>query len=247
MGYELVFYFLVYFLGSCIGSFLGVCIHRIPEKRSIVHPPSTCEECGVRLKWYDMFPVFSALYLRGRCRNCGASFSLRHALVEFLVGVLYVLIVWRYGLTLQALLALYLSSVLVVCFFTDLNRRIIPNMVVLTGFVGGLFILTAMLLTGEVSLPAYLLRILYSVGPSVVLIAFGIFTDAIGAGDAKLISLFGLFFGSYALLAVGFGFVLAGVFAGVLLAIRRLDLKSALPMAPFLTLSFLFSLFVRLS
>lgn len=242
----IIFYLLVYFLGSSIGSFLGVCIDRIPVKRSIVHPPSACDSCGARLKWYDMVPVFSALLLRGRCRNCGAVFSLRLALVEFLVGLLYVAIVYTLGVSLEALLALFLSSVFVVCFFTDLDRRIIPNKVVLTGFSGGFTLLLSMYLTENMEINTLFMRLLYAIVPSLILMLFSMSIGGIGAGDAKLVSLFGLYFGVYSPVAIGTGFLFGAVFATSALLLKKIDRKTGVPMAPFFAISFIFSIFFRL-
>ncbi len=80
--------------GASVGSFLNVCIYRIPAGKSVISPPSACDDCGSRLKWYDMIPILSALWLRGRCRMCGARFSVRHAFVELLTGAVFAYIVW---------------------------------------------------------------------------------------------------------------------------------------------------------
>ena len=95
---DIILYIIIFLFGIVIGSFLNVCIFRIPNKEDIVKTGSHCMSCGYRLKWYDMVPVISFLILRGKCRKCGAKLSVQYPLIEAANGILYVLIVWTGGL-----------------------------------------------------------------------------------------------------------------------------------------------------
>ena len=108
-------------LGLAISSFLNVCIDRLPEGKSIVAPPSHCPYCGRRLAPFDMIPVLSYVLLKGRCRYCGAPIPRRILVVESITGLLFVLLWYRYGLSLQLVLATLYTCFFIVIFFIDLN------------------------------------------------------------------------------------------------------------------------------
>lgn len=239
---------LLFALGASIGSFLNVCIYRIPEKRSIVSPPSECESCGARLKWYDMIPVFSALWLRGHCRNCGASFSMRHAWVELMTGIIYVAAPFIMGFSMHTAHALFLISIFIITSFTDIDRRIIPNKVVLVAIIGSLiFMLLEFFVPGTaIELPNMDLliglttdRVLSAIAIFTALMAVSLMTGALGAGDAKLGTLFGLYFGSLGVMVALFGFMLAGIYAFIKIATKKAKMTDSIAMAPFLGLTFL--------
>ena len=113
--------------GLIFGSFLNVCIYRIPREKSIAWPPSACPKCNAHIKWYDNIPVFSFLWLRGKCRNCKQPISVQYPLVERLTGVLTFLFVWRYGLTPWTFVVLAAVYALVILSVIDLELMIIPD------------------------------------------------------------------------------------------------------------------------
>lgn len=117
----------VFAFGAAIGSFLNVVIYRLPRAESFVHPPSHCFSCGARLGVMDLFPVLSYVFLRGRCRHCGAGFSPRYAIVEAVCGLLAVAAVSLYGLTLFALAVFVVCLCLIAIFYIDLDHMIIPD------------------------------------------------------------------------------------------------------------------------
>jgi leader peptidase (prepilin peptidase)/N-methyltransferase len=139
-------------LGLLIGSFLNVLIYRIPKQESIVFPGSHCMSCGRNLRWFELIPVFSWIFLRGRCKGCKVRISPRYALVELLTAVLFVLTFLVYGL--HPVLPMYLAfiAVLIAVFFIDLDHMIIPNGLVIAGIVlaAGVFVLNIFL-----SVPIY--------------------------------------------------------------------------------------------
>jgi len=124
-----------FLMGTIWGSFLNVCIYRIPQGKSIVFPPSHCGACGTRIKWYDNIPVVSYFLLGGTCRACGAHFSVRYACIEALTGLLFAGVVARYGLSAAAIAHCVVICLLIIGTFTDIDHFIIPDSVTL----GGLF------------------------------------------------------------------------------------------------------------
>jgi leader peptidase (prepilin peptidase) / N-methyltransferase len=131
----IVFFFL---FGMVIGSFLNVCITRIPEEISIVTPGSRCPKCGTPIKAYDNVPVFAWLWLRGKCRACGASISPMYPLVELATGLLFVAAYVEYGLTQATVKWLFFTCLIIVLIVTDLRVRMLPDLVNWPGVAGGL-------------------------------------------------------------------------------------------------------------
>ena len=129
----------IFVFGIVIGSFLNVCILRIPEDLSIVAPASRCPRCQTLINWYDNVPVFGWLWLRGKCRNCGLAISLMYPLVELATGLLFVACYLEFGLTQTAVKWVFFTCLLIVLTITDLRVRLLPDLVNWPGFVAGLF------------------------------------------------------------------------------------------------------------
>ena len=129
----------IFFFGIVIGSFLNVCILRIPEDLSIVAPASRCPWCQTLINWYDNVPVFGWLWLRGRCRTCGLEISPMYPVVELATGLLFVACYLEFGLTQTAVKWLFFTCLLIVLTITDLRVRLLPDLVNWPGFVAGLF------------------------------------------------------------------------------------------------------------
>ena len=121
---------IIFIYGIVIGSFLNVCIYRIPREESIAFPSSHCPKCGTNLKWYDNIPLFSYISLMGKCRYCKAKISLQYPIVEGLNGFIYLILFYTYGLTLDFLFYGLISSTLIVVTFIDLKDMIIPDILV---------------------------------------------------------------------------------------------------------------------
>jgi leader peptidase (prepilin peptidase)/N-methyltransferase len=125
----LIGYIFAFILGSVIGSFLNVVIHRVPNEQSIVFPNSACPKCGSPIKPYDNIPILSWLMLRGKCRNCSATISARYPAVELLTGLLYLLVYWRIGVDPMLPVALIFVSAIVALIFIDSEHMILPNVI----------------------------------------------------------------------------------------------------------------------
>lgn len=129
----------VFVIGACIGSFLNVCIYRIPKAKSIIWPASQCIECGSTIRWYDNIPIFSWFILRGKCRDCKACFSFRYPLIEGGTAFLFVSS-WYLLEPVQAIIGMVFISLLVIASFIDLDYLIIPDRFTIGGFILGCII-----------------------------------------------------------------------------------------------------------
>jgi leader peptidase (prepilin peptidase)/N-methyltransferase len=124
--------------GLVLGSFLNVCISRLPQHQSVVTPRSRCPRCGKAISWYDNVPVLSYVILRGRCRNCHERISAIYPAVEIITACLFVIALAEFGLTAACLKAIVFAMLMVVLILTDFNARTIPHSVTLTGILSGL-------------------------------------------------------------------------------------------------------------
>ncbi|OGU15056.1 MAG: peptidase A24 [Geobacteraceae bacterium GWC2_53_11] len=221
--------------GMVVGSFLNVCICRMPNNESIVSPPSHCPHCSYQIRWYDNIPLLSYLILRGKCRGCGAHISLQYPLVELLNGVLALFLFLRFGPTLAFATLFLLCSALVVITFIDIEHQIIPDEISLSGIVIG-FVLS-FFLKGHTWLNS-LLGILLG-GGSLLLVAY-IYQrltgkDGMGGGDIKLLAMMGAFLGWKAIPFIIFASSLIGSVVGIsIMLLQKKDSKLAIPFGPYL-------------
>ncbi len=226
-------------LGTAIGSFLNVCIDRLPKGESIVSPASQCDACGRRLRAMDLIPVLSYLIRRGRCRYCQAPIPPRCLWVEVGTGVLFVLIWLRFSSSAYAGFVACCSAILIVTLVIDLEQHKIFNRIVYPA-IG--FALIAALIFPEPPLGERLLGGLLGFG--LLLLLAIIYPAGMGMGDVKLMGFIGLVVGfPNVLLALFLSFVLGGLISGVLLAAGRIGRRDPVAFAPFLTLGAMTTLF----
>ena len=221
--------------GMLVGSFLNVCICRLPKNESIVLPPSHCPLCSYQIRWFDNIPLVSYLLLRGRCRGCGASISLQYPLVELLNGLLTLLLFLRFGPTLAFVTLFLFCSALVVITFIDIEHQIIPDEISLSGIVVG-FVLSFFIRghSWQNSLCGILLG-----GGSLLLVAYGYQRltgkDGMGGGDIKLLAMMGAFLGWKAVPFIILASSLAGSIIGIsIMLLQKKDSKLAIPFGPYL-------------
>jgi len=224
-------------VGAAFGSFANVLIHRLPRGESIVSPPSHCPSCRAPIAPWDNVPILSFLLLGGRCRRCGAAISARYLFVEVATGALFAGIVWRFGLTLEALRFAVLAFALVVVVFTDLESGIIPNAVTYPGIAAGV-VLNAVL---GMWLPA----LLAAAGAAFVFLAIAVLSrGGMGGGDVKLAAMIGAFLGGPAVIVALFLAVALGAVAGIILiALRLRTRKQTIPFGPALAAGALIAVF----
>jgi leader peptidase (prepilin peptidase)/N-methyltransferase len=201
--------------GACIGSFLNVCIHRLPADESVVHPRSRCPRCATPLAWYDNLPLLSWLWLRARCRSCGEGISARYPAVEAATGVLAMLALLRFGATPHALVAFAFTAALLLITFIDIDHRFIPDEVDLPGIVIGLAVA---FFPGAPS-PIDALAGALLGGGILWAVAWGYERstgiEGMGFGDVKLLAMIGAFLGWQAIPAVLVIASVAGSLVGI--------------------------------
>ncbi len=226
---ESVPYIIIFIFGITIGSFLNVCIYRLPMQESIITAPSHCMSCGRKLKWYDMIPVFSWLVLGGKCRNCKSKISAQYPIIEALNGILYVLVCAVNGLTWVSLVYCLMASALLTLSLIDWRTYEIP--LGINGFLFILGVLATWLDRGN--LPSHLVGFLCVSGfLEILFLASG--GRAIGGGDVKLMAACGLVLG-WRLIILAF---LLGCILGSVIHLIRIRVSGAghmLAMGPYLS------------
>lgn len=225
--------------GAIVGSFLNVVILRLPDNsQSIVFPASHCPRCSAMLAWYENVPIFSFLFLRGKCRHCRAAISLQYPIVELLTALLSVALVYRFHLTFTAAGYFLFCAALVVIIFIDIHHQIIPDVISLPGIVAGfLFSLMSDAVTWQSSLIGLLLGggVLYAVALSYALLRK---MEGMGGGDIKLLAMIGAWLGWQSLPFVILISSATGSIAG-LIAMRsqKKGGRTRIPFGPFLSLA----------
>jgi len=223
--------------GLALGSFLNVVAARVPLRRSIVRPPSSCMSCGHEIRWYDNVPLVSWLLLRGRCRDCSARIPWVYPAIELVTALLVAGCVLAFGVTAEAAVAAFFCAVLVAVSAIDAEHRIIPNRIVLPAAVVVLVANTALTLSPEWALAA--------VGASGFLLAAALaYPAGMGMGDVKLALLMGAALGKTVSVALMVGMLAAMVPGVVILAKHgKAGRKMGLPFGPFLAIGSVVALF----
>jgi len=237
----------IFLFGLCIGSFLNVCIYRLPrENLDIGHPKrSMCPHCGSQLHFWENIPLISYIFLLGKCRTCKMGISIRYPVVELISGCFAIAISLKFGLTITGLIYYLLLISLVVITFIDLDFQIIPNTISLPGIVIGLI---ASFYLSEISVQDSLLGILIG-GGLFYLIAYIFVTirgiEGMGMGDVKLLAMLGAFFGLKGVMFIIFISSIIGTFAGMMVMIqtRSFTFKQKIPFGPFLSIAAMIYIF----
>jgi leader peptidase (prepilin peptidase)/N-methyltransferase len=229
----------------CVGSFLNVCIYRLPAGKSIVRPASACPVCGNTIRWYDNIPLFSYIILRGRCRGCNTPISLRYPIIEILCGLFAMAIGMHYGYSLPALIYFILIAALLVITFIDIDHRIIPDVISLSGIPLGFF---ASFFLPQLKWSDSLIGIATG-GGSLLAVAWGyqLITgkDGMGGGDIKLLAMIGAFLGWKGVLFTLMASSLIGTAVGIVVMMRSgKGMKMAVPFGPFLSMGAIIYIFL---
>ncbi len=237
---QMVIYACVLILGLSVGSFLNVCIYRIPLKKSISFPPSSCTNCGKKLSPFELIPVVSYMLLRGKCKGCGAGISVKYPVVEMLTGFLFVWVFSVFGVSATFLKYALLASVLVVVSLIDLEHQIIPDEIVVFSIAAGIIMNIA---ARDVSLTNSAIGFFAASG---ILLMLAILTKGgMGGGDIKLMAAVGLFIGTGpVLLGLFLSFIIGGIISFILILFKIKGRKDYIPFGPFLSIgSFISALF----
>jgi leader peptidase (prepilin peptidase)/N-methyltransferase len=236
-----VFWVLVTLLGLVVGSFLNVCIHRVPRRLSLSSPPSRCGSCETPIAWRDNVPVLGYLLLGGRCRHCRAGISAVYPLVELVTMALFLIHFWMFGLTAFGAVRLGFACAMLVLFFIDLELQILPNIITLPGVVAGV--------AASVFFPPGLTQsalgallgggVLWGIA-EVYMRVRGI--EGMGMGDVKMLGMIGAFLGAPLMALTLVLSSLVGALVGVgLMAAGRGDLQRRLPFGTFLAAAAVFA------
>ncbi len=240
----LFFHIYAFVVGLCVGSFLNVCIFRLPAGKSIVKPPSACPACGRPIRWYENIPLLSYIFLRGHCRGCNAAIALRYPIVELLTGLAALAVVTHFGIRLQSLIYFLFVAALILVTFIDIDHRIIPDIVSLPGIPIGF---AASFILPQVGWTDSLLGILLG-GGSLLVIAWGYQLiagrEGMGGGDIKLLAMIGAFLGWKGVLFTILSASFIGTLVGLTLMLQaRKGMKLAIPFGPFLSIGSILYLF----
>lgn len=246
----------VFLLGLLIGSFLNVCIYRLPIGRSIVFPSSRCTECGTPIAWYDNVPLASFLVLRGKCRSCGRPISWRYPAVELMNALCMLWSFRSFGSGGEAVLVMVFCAALIVVTFIDLDHQIIPDAITLPGMLTGLALAPLYMSALADPLPLYLESIVpadsfyaRALLNSLIGLVFGAapllligwawerirHVEAMGGGDIKLMGMVGSFLGwKSAFLTIMLGAISGSLAGGALILLKKQSADNVIPFGPFL-------------
>ena len=234
-------------IGLVVGSFLNVVIYRIPNHKSIVKPRSKCTGCENHIAWYDNIPIISYTILLAKCRNCKAPISIRYPLVEFICGIMTLMLLNIYGPSFEFIAVVLICYMLIAITFIDVDYFIIPNEFIIFGFV------ISIIAHGFNLLPLTLAQGFYGLltfGGTLFLIgAFGTFLfkkEAMGFGDVKLGLVLGSFLGvELSLLALFFSFIFGGFISLILLVTKEVADDHMIPFGPSITAATLLTILTK--
>lgn len=231
---------LIFTLGTLVGSFLNVCIYRIPKKESIAYPPSHCTSCGTKLKPIDLIPIVSYIFCKGKCKYCGEQVSLQYPIIELLTGLIFLLFLTKFGLSMDFLFYIILFSILIVISGIDYHHQIIPDILVLITFVLGIGLkLTLFSIDGQaIDIINSSLGLL--IGGGFLLLVAIVSRGGMGGGDIKLMAALGFWIGwKYTILALLLSFLIGGILSLGLLITKVKSRGEFIPFGPFLVIGFM--------
>ncbi|HEY5525087.1 MAG TPA: prepilin peptidase [Clostridium sp.] len=229
-------------IGLCIGSFLNVCIYRIPREESISFPPSHCTSCGYGLKFFDLFPVLSYIGLRGRCRKCREKISIEYPLVEIVNGIVYLGLYLKFGYTLDFFKYALLTSLLLVIGIIDLKTKYVYRVTIITGAIIG----TGFLIFNWITLKEFPINYFLGavIGFTIIYIIVKV-TGGMGEGDIEIAVICGLFLGTKSILLVLFlSFIFGGIIAILILLLKLKGRKDEIAFGPYIVLGALVTIFI---
>lgn len=233
-------YIFIFILGIVIGSFLNVCIYRIPIEKSIAFPPSHCTNCGHNLKPTDLIPIFSYICLGGRCRYCSEKISKRYPIIEGVNGILYLLICFKFGLTIIALKYCILASILIVISMIDYDTQFVFTSTTVFGGITGIIFIIIQAVVYKNGIADLFLGGLIGFA-SIGLIVF--FTKGMGEGDMEIAAVCGLFLGIKSiLLGLFLAIIIGGLIGLIILVLKLKKAKEKIAFGPFIAAGSLISM-----
>ncbi|MHC1685745.1 MAG: A24 family peptidase [Clostridiaceae bacterium] len=234
-------FIVIFMLGLLIGSFLNVCIYRIPREESINYPPSHCTGCDSKIKFYDLIPVISYIFLRGRCRHCKSKISIKYPIIELITSVLFISVVYSYGLTIISLKFLIMISFLMVISLIDFETQDVYGVTTYPCIIiGVIFVLVEKFYFSE-NVMNYFWGLIV---PVVIIGLIVVATRGMGEGDIEIAAICGIYLGLQgALTTLFFAFIIGGIYGVVLIVLKSKKRKDEIAFGPFLFLGALISMF----
>ncbi|MCB2286433.1 prepilin peptidase [Clostridium algidicarnis] len=238
---KIFLYIAIFLLGAIIGSFLNVCIYRIPLGESIAYPPSHCTNCDARLKWYDLIPIFSYLFLKGKCKYCKEKISLKYPSIEFFTATAFLITYINYGLSLYLIKYIILWCFLIVISIIDIKFQDVYAVTTIPGIIIGVIIATIENVIYFTPFWNYLLGGAIA-GGVIALIVY--ITGGMGKGDIEIAALCGVFIGwKYSIIMIFLSFIIGAIIGVILIISKKRSRKDYIAFGPFIALSALFTVF----
>jgi len=239
----------IFILGAIIGSFLNVCIYRLPKGRSVIVPGSHCPNCSAKIHWYDNIPILSYIFLGGKARCCKARISLRYFIVEVLTAAAFLTLFIFFGLNVKFFAYAIMVSGLIVATFVDFEIQEIPDEISVGGIAIGLILSIAApgIFNESSRLSSFINSLLGALAGGASIYAMGILgefafkREAMGGGDVKLLAMIGSFIGWKLVLLTFFMAPIFGSVVGIILKIRKG--QDTIPYGPYLSLAAIISIF----
>ena len=234
----------IFLVGIIFGSFFNVCIYRIPRSESIIFPPSHCTNCGMKLKWYELLPVFSWVFLGGKCHTCKRKISIQYPLVELSTGILFLLLIQKFGFSGQAISYVFLVSLLIIITVIDLQHQIIPDELIIVGAITGVLL---SLIKFTVSWIEAALGLLTGSGTFLIVVIIAeklLKKEGMGGGDIKLMGMIGIYLGwKLTALSMLLSIYAGGIIGGLLVLLKVKKRDDAIPYGPFIAAGTIISIF----
>lgn len=237
---DIFFILYIFIVGTVLGSFFNVCIYRIPKGESIVKPPSHCGMCNTRLKPLDLIPVFSYIFLKGRCRHCGKKYSARYAVVELMTGIIFASLYIKYGITFELIKYCVLASFLIVIGLIDYDTTDVYFKTTISGIISGVIFIFIGYYFGK-TIMDYLYGALLGGGIIAVVI---LLTKGMGWGDVEICVLGGIFLGlKLTAVMLFFSFIFGSIAGITLIALKKKSRKDYIPFGPYIAIAAIFAVF----
>jgi len=234
-----LFYIWVFLFGVALGSFLNVLIYRIPRKINFGFNRSFCPACKEKIAFYDNIPILSYLILKGKCRKCKSKIPLRYPLIEFINGLVFLFLYWKFQMSVNFWVFAFLSMLLIVIFFIDLDFQIIPDLITLPGMAIGLGV---SFLPGGITILSSVIGLLVGGGVLYIIALLGDWLfkkESMGGGDIKMAAMLGAFLGWEKVVFIFFGSAAIGLVVSLFLMIfsKKLRDSRVIPFGPFIALA----------
>lgn len=235
MSINVILGIIIFIFGSIIGSFLNVCIFRIPKEESIAFPPSHCGSCNHNLKPLDLIPILSWIFLRGKCRYCGEKVSIQYPIIEGITGLLFLNLYLNFGFTYKLIFYMLFTALFLVIAIIDLKSQDVYTSTIIFGVVVGVaYIIVTYFLGEDINILNVILGAIIPAGIIAIFSKFG----AMGWGDVEIIFVAGLFLSlKYNLLNLFLSIVIGGIVACIFLALKKRKGKDTMAFGPYIALS----------